>query len=126
MIQRFSYLTGAGILKESRIKIFRDKNGLWNNHRVEDVATPESFYRNPSSLVYDLYNKRRKELNSAIIQNKAHLNFSEIQKYIKINIITQNIDNLHELSGNSSIIYMHGELKKARCISTMTFKYMIG
>ena len=111
-------LTGAGISKESGIKTFRDQDGLWNNHRVEDVATPEAFYRNPS-LVYDFYNKRRKELNSGIKPNKAHIILAELEKTLKINIITQNIDNLHELGGteNSSIIYMHGELNKVRCIS---------
>ena len=64
-------LTGAGISKESGLDTFRDNDGLWNNHRVEDVATPEAFYRNPS-LVYDFYNNRRRELNSGIKPNKAH------------------------------------------------------
>ena len=100
-------LTGAGISKESGIQTFRDQDGLWNNHRVEDVATPEAFYRNPS-LVYDFYNKRRKELNSGIKPNKAHFALSELEKLLKINIITKNINNLHQLAGNSSIIYMHG------------------
>ena len=109
-------LTGAGISKESGIQTFRDQDGLWNNHRVEDVATLEAFYRNPT-LVYDFYNIRRKELNSGIKPNRAHNILSELEKTLKINIITQNIDNLHELAGNSSIIYMHGELNKVRCIS---------
>ncbi|MBO6470789.1 MAG: NAD-dependent deacylase [Pelagibacteraceae bacterium] len=109
-------LTGAGISKESGIQTFRDQDGLWNNHRVEDVATSEAFYRNPS-LVYEFYNKRRKELNSGIKPNRAHIILSELEKTLNINIITQNIDNLHELAGSSSIIYMHGELNKVRCIS---------
>ena len=109
-------LTGAGISQESGIKTFRDQDGLWNNHRVEDVATPEAFYRNPS-LVYDFYNNRRRELNSGIKPNKAHIILSKLERSLKINIITQNIDNLHEVAGNSSIIYMHGELNKARCIN---------
>ena len=70
-------LTGAGISKESGLDTFRDNDGLWNNHRVEDVATPEAFTRNPS-LVYDFYNKRRKELNSGIMPNKAHIILSLI------------------------------------------------
>ena len=108
-------LTGAGISQESGIKTFRDQDGLWNNHRVEDVATPEAFYRNPS-LVYDFYNNRRRELNnSGIKPNKAHKILFKLEKVLKINIITQNIDNLHEVAG-SSCIYMHGELNKARCI----------
>ena len=106
-------LTGAGISKESGIQTFRDQDGLWNNHRVEDVATPEAFYRNPY-LVYDFYNKRRKELKRGIKPNRANNILVELEKTLKINIITQNIDNLHELAGNSSIIYMHGELNKVR------------
>ena len=70
-------LTGAGISKESGIQTFRDQDGLWNNHRVEDVATPEAFYRNPA-LVYEFYNKRRKELNSGIKPNRAHNILSEL------------------------------------------------
>jgi len=108
-------LTGAGISKESGIETFRDNNGLWNNHIVEDVASPEGFYRNPT-LVYDFYNKRRKELNSGIKPNRAHLALKELEKSFKINIITQNIDDLHGKSGSKSIIYMHGELNKIRCI----------
>ena len=96
-------LTGAGISKESGIQTFRDQEGLWNNHRVEDVATPEAFYGNPS-LVYDFYNKRRKELNSGIKPNKAHIILAELEKTLKINIITQNIDNLHELGGTDIIL----------------------
>ena len=108
-------LTGAGISKESGIETFRDPDGLWNNHRIEDVASPEGFYRNPT-LVYDFYNKRRKELNSGIKPNRAHILLHELEKTYKIHIVTQNIDNLHEIGGSSSIIHMHGELNKARCI----------
>ena len=108
-------LTGAGISKESGIQTFRDSDGLWNNHRIEDVASPEGFYRNPT-LVYDFYNNRRKELNSGTEANKGHFDLYELEKTFKINIITQNIDNLHEKAGSSSIIHMHGELNKARCI----------
>ena len=112
-------LTGAGISKESGIDTFRDNDGLWNNHRVEDVATPEAFTRNPS-LVYDFYNNRRRDLNNGTKPNKAHFELVELEKTLKINIITQNIDNLHEVAGNSSIIYMHGELNKVRCIKNDT------
>ena len=112
-------LTGAGISQESGIKIFRDQDGLWNNHRVEDVATPEAFTRNPS-LVYDFYNNRRRDLNNGTKPNNAHLELVELEKTLKINVITQNIDNLHEIAGSSSIIYIHGELNKARCIKNDT------
>ena len=96
-------LTGAGISKESGVNTFRDEGGLWENHKIEEVASPEGFRRNPS-LVYDFYNKRRKELNSAIEPNKAHYALCELEKTFKINIITQNIDNLHEKSGSLSVI----------------------
>ena len=108
-------LTGAGISKESGVNTFRDQGGLWENHKIDEVASPEGFRKNPS-LVYNFYNKRRKELNSGIEPNKAHHVLYELEKTFKINIITQNIDNLHEKTGSSSIIHMHGELNKARCI----------
>ena len=78
-------LTGAGISKESGIQTFRDSDGLWNNHRIEDVASPEGFYRNPT-LVYDFYNNRRKELNSGTEANKGHFDLYELEKTFKINI----------------------------------------
>ena len=108
-------LTGAGISKESGVNTFRDQGGLWENHRIDEVASPEGFRKNPA-LVYDFYNKRRKELNSGIKPNMGHYGLIELEKTFKINIITQNIDNLHEKAGSSSIIHMHGELNKARCI----------
>ena len=114
-------LSGAGISKESGIQTFRDSDGLWNNHRIEDVASPEGFYRNPT-LVYDFYNNRRKELNSGTEANKGHFDLVELEKSFKINIITQNIDDLHEKAGSSSIIHMHGELNKARSASLL-FSY---
>ena len=109
-------LTGAGISKESGIDTFRDHNGLWCNHKIEDVATPEAFNKNPN-LVYDFYNKRRKELNSGIFPNNAHIGLYKLEKFFKINIITQNIDNLHEKAGSTSVIHMHGELNKAECLN---------
>ena len=100
-------LTGAGISKESGIKTFRDQDGLWNNYKVEDVATPEAFYRNPT-LVYEFYNKRRKELNSGIKPNNAHFSLKYLEKYINISIITQNIDNLHEVAEQSDLFVSIG------------------
>jgi NAD-dependent deacetylase len=84
-------LTGPGISKESGLDTFRDNDGLWNNHRVEDVATPEAFTRNPS-LVYDFYNNRRRELNNGTKLNKAHLTLVELEKTLKINILCYYID----------------------------------
>jgi NAD-dependent deacetylase len=119
-------LTGAGVSAESGLSTFRDNNGLWCNHRVEDVATPEAFARNPK-LVQDFYNMRRAQLKE-VQPNAAHIalaKFVAAQKH-KVFLITQNVDNLHEqadkIIGNSAednpyytLIHMHGELGKARC-----------
>lgn len=105
-------LTGAGMSAESGIATFRDSGGLWAQHRVEDVATPEGFRRNPQ-LVLDFYNKRRRESLSAK-PNDGHLGLAEMEKEYNVRIITQNVDNLHEKAGSSSVIHLHGELMKAR------------
>lgn len=97
---------------ESGIATFRDSGGLWAQHRVEDVATPEGFRRNPQ-LVLDFYNKRRRESLSAK-PNDGHLGLAEMEKEYNVRIITQNVDNLHEKAGSSSVIHLHGELMKAR------------
>ncbi|WP_261883087.1 Sir2 family NAD+-dependent deacetylase [Vibrio pelagius] len=110
-------LTGAGISAESGIQTFRAQDGLWENHKIEDVATPEGFQRDPD-LVQAFYNKRRKGLQSPDIEpNVAHKALGELEKRLdgKVTIITQNIDNLHERGGSDNVIHMHGELLKARC-----------
>ena len=108
-------LTGAGISAESGLKTFRDNNGLWENHRVEDVATPEAFAANPT-LVYRFYNQRRQSLPETQ-PNAAHLALMELEHHLGRNflLVTQNVDNLHERAGNRHLIHMHGELTKARC-----------
>ncbi len=108
-------LTGAGISAESGIKTFRASDGLWEEHRVEDVATPEAFVKNPD-LVHRFYNERRQQLLSGPIPNKAHLALAQFAKETPngFTLITQNIDNLHEKAG-SETIHMHGELLKMRC-----------
>ncbi|MCE0492527.1 Sir2 family NAD+-dependent deacetylase [Vibrio salinus] len=113
-------LTGAGISAESGIQTFRSNDGLWENHRIEDVATPEGYERNPD-LVQNFYNERRKQLLSPSIKpNKAHIALGQLESKSKANviIITQNIDDLHERGGSRNIIHMHGELLKARCCSS--------
>jgi NAD-dependent deacetylase len=113
-------LTGAGISAESGIKTFRDNNGLWENHRVEEVATPEGFQADPG-LVYRFYNLRRASLKDPLIQpNDAHFALSKLEKEFKnkILLVTQNVDDLHERSGSKNIIHMHGELNKIRCMKT--------
>ncbi|MCG9678918.1 Sir2 family NAD+-dependent deacetylase [Vibrio sp. Isolate24] len=110
-------LTGAGISAESGIQTFRAQDGLWENHHIEDVATPEGFERNPD-LVQEFYNQRRFKLQEKGIEpNAAHLALGRLEKELEgtVTIITQNIDNLHERGGSQNVIHMHGELLKARC-----------
>lgn len=110
-------LTGAGISAESGIKTFRDANGLWENHRFEDVASPEGFRHDPS-LVHRFYNTRRRQLlSSEVSPNPAHVALAKLEKSFsgEFLLVTQNVDNLHERAGSREIIHMHGELLKMRC-----------
>lgn len=107
-------LTGAGISAESGIKTFRDSDGLWENHRVEDVATYEAWLNNPL-LVIDFYNQRRTQLKT-VEPNNAHRILAELESSFNVQIITQNVDDLHERAGSSNIIHLHGELTKARSV----------
>lgn len=114
---RVVVLTGAGVSAESGIRTFRAADGLWEEHRVEDVATPEGFSRNPE-LVQEFYNARRRQLQQAeIVPNAAHKALAALEAALgdRFLLITQNIDNLHERAGNKNIIHMHGELLKVRC-----------
>lgn len=113
-------LTGAGISAESGIQTFRAADGLWEEHRVEDVATPEGYERDPE-LVQRFYNERRRQLRQPSIKpNLAHQALAELEQYLgdHLLLVTQNIDNLHEQVGSHNIIHMHGELLKARCVYT--------
>lgn len=107
-------LTGAGISAESGIRTFRASDGLWEDHRVEDVATPEGFARNPE-LVYRFYNERRAQL-ADVEPNKAHLALYQLEEHLgdDFTLVTQNVDDLHERAGNR-VIHMHGALKEAWC-----------
>lgn len=110
-------LTGAGISAESGLATFRGSDGLWEGHRVEDVATPEAFIRNPA-LVQDFYNKRRSGLLSPEIKpNAAHKALADLEARWagEVLIVTQNIDDLHERAGSKNLIHMHGEVLKAFC-----------
>jgi len=113
-MKRLVVLSGAGISAESGIKTFRDYNGLWENHRIEDVASPEGFARNPQ-LVLDFYNARRIQL-SEVKPNTAHKLLAELESFFDVHIITQNVDDLHERGGSTKIIHLHGELIKAKSI----------
>ena len=110
-------LTGAGISAESGLKTFRDSGGLWEGHRVEDVASPEGFRRNPE-LVQTFYNLRRRQLQE-IEPNLAHFALAKLEQREKdFLLITQNVDDLHQRAGSKKILPMHGELKKARCLDS--------
>ncbi len=115
---RVVVLTGAGISQESGLQTFRGADGLWEGHRVEEVATPEAFESNPH-LVQKFYNLRRNHLKT-VEPNKAHFALAEFEKKFKgkFTLITQNVDDLHERAGSKNVLHMHGELKKVRDIKT--------
>jgi NAD-dependent deacetylase len=110
-------LTGAGISAESGIQTFRGAGGLWEGHRVEDVATPEAFQRDPE-LVQNFYNMRRQDLLDGIEPNDAHRALAKLANGYdgRVVLVTQNIDDLHERGGSPDVWHMHGELLKARCV----------
>ena len=112
MKKKLVVLTGAGVSAESGISTFRTNNGLWDNHRVEDVASIEGWYRNPQ-LVLDFYNERRLQLGT-VKPNAAHYALAELENEWDVTVITQNVDNLHERAGSTRIIHLHGELTKVR------------
>jgi NAD-dependent deacetylase len=111
-MKKLIVLTGAGISAESGIKTFRDADGLWEGHDVMEVASPEGYLENPE-LVLDFYNQRRKQLLE-VSPNKAHYNLAKLENYFDVEIITQNVDDLHERAGSTKIIHLHGELLKVR------------
>jgi len=110
--ERLVVLTGAGMSAESGIPTFRAVDGLWENYRIEDVATPEAWQKNPH-LVLDFYNQRRKNIRQSE-PNKGHLILAELEKQFEVIIITQNIDDLHERAGSSNVLHLHGEIMKSR------------
>ena len=105
-------LTGAGISQESGIKTFRDANGLWNNHDIMEVASPQGWAKNPE-LVLEFYNQRRRQLHG-VQPNAAHKAITKLQKHFPVEVITQNVDDLHERAGNKNVHHLHGELFKVR------------
>lgn len=120
-MQSIVVLSGAGISADSGLKTFRDSDGLWEGHRVEQVATPEAFARDPQ-LVLDFYNARRRQLVQAR-PNAAHLALAELQAHYDVRIVTQNVDNLHERAGSRQVLHLHGELTKLR--SSVDERYVI-
>ncbi|MBQ9586614.1 MAG: NAD-dependent deacylase [Bacteroidales bacterium] len=111
-MKRVVVLTGAGISAESGISTFRDSDGLWEQYRVEDVATPEG-YANDKALVLDFYNQRRRQL-ATVEPNEGHRQLVRLEEFFDVQIITQNVDDLHERAGSKNVLHLHGELTKAR------------
>ncbi|MBE0651743.1 MAG: NAD-dependent deacylase [Bacteroidales bacterium] len=123
-MKRFVILTGAGISAESGISTFRDHDGLWQTHRMEDLATPEAWKRNPE-LVLEFYNQRRKQLFE-VNPNAGHLALVKLEEKFDVQIITQNVDDLHERAGSSNVLHLHGELRKASSTIDPNLVYDIG
>jgi len=111
-MKTIAVLTGAGISAESGIKTFRDNGGLWETYKVEEVATPEAWIKDPD-LVTRFYNERRKQLFD-VKPNAAHFALARLEKKYHVQIITQNVDDLHERAGSKNVLHLHGELKKVR------------
>lgn len=109
-MKKLVVLSGAGMSAESGISTFRDTGGLWEQHSIEEVATPEGFQKNPG-LVLRFYNDRRKQLLT-VEPNRGHQLLAELEKDFEVTVITQNVDNLHERGGSSRVVHLHGELTK--------------
>ena len=116
-------LSGAGISQESGIKTFRDADGLWNKYRIEEVASPVAWRREPQ-MVLDFYNMRRKQLYE-VDPNAAHYELAKLEEEYKVQIITQNVDDLHERAGTTNVLHLHGELKKVRSTVDENLVYLL-
>lgn len=117
-------LSGAGISAESGLKTFRGDGGLWEGHRVEDVATPEAWVRDPS-LVLEFYNQRRRQVRAAQ-PNAAHKALVELEHAYDVHVVTQNVDNLHERAGSSQVLHLHGEILLARSTRDSNYTKHLG
>lgn len=123
-MKKLVVLTGAGMSSESGIRTFRDSGGLWEEYEVTEVATYDAWLRN-RELVLRFYNERRRQLEGCK-PNAGHVGLAELEKHFDVQIITQNIDNLHEQAGSSKILHLHGELTKARSTVDPSLVYEIG
>jgi NAD-dependent deacetylase len=123
MKKKLVVLTGAGMSAESGIPTFRGSDGLWENHRIEDVASPEGWQRDPH-LVLHFYNERRKKVWE-VTPNRGHEILAELENQFDVQIITQNIDNLHERAGSSNVLHLHGEITKSRSTAKSDLVYDI-
>ena len=122
-MKKIVVLTGAGISAESGLKTFRDSNGLWENHKIEDVATPQAWKADPE-MVLEFYNQRRLQASGAV-PNQAHFSLVNLEDCFSVTIVTQNVDDLHERAGSSEVIHLHGELAKARSSKNPSLIYHI-
>jgi len=121
--KRLVVFTGAGISAESGIKTFRDAGGLWEEYRIEDVATFEAWERN-RQLVLNFYNERRKQVMEAQ-PNAAHRMIAELEEVFDVQVITQNVDDLHERAGSTKVLHLHGEIMKARSTANDQLVYVL-
>jgi len=113
-VKKIAFVTGAGISQESGIPTFRGKGGLWRNHDAMKLATIDAFYENPK-LVWEWYNERRENIFS-VSPNQGHKAIADLEKYVKVVILTQNIDGLHQKAGSSEVLELHGSIVKIKCI----------
>jgi NAD-dependent deacetylase len=123
MKQKLVILSGAGMSAESGIPTFRGGDGLWENHRIEDVATPEAWDRDPE-LVQKFYNERRKAVLEAV-PNEGHFVLARLEAYFDVHIVTQNIDDLHERAGSKNVLHLHGEITKSRSTKNQNLVYPV-
>lgn len=122
-MKKIVILSGAGMSAESGVKTFRDDNGLWQNHRFEDVASPIAWQNDPE-LVLEFYNQRRKQLFE-VEPNAGHFALARLEKKYDVQIVTQNVDDLHERAGSSNVLHLHGELKKVRSTTDPSLVYTL-
>jgi NAD-dependent deacetylase len=123
MKKKLVILSGAGISQESGLKTFRDMGGLWEQYDVTEVASPEAWRKNPE-LVLRFYNERRKQLWEAK-PNAGHVGIAELEQWFDVEVITQNVDDLHEQAGSSKVLHLHGELRKARSTTDPDLVYTL-
>jgi NAD-dependent deacetylase len=123
VMKKLVVLSGAGISAESGIPTFRDSNGLWEGFRVEDVASPEGWYRDPEKVL-DFYNQRRKRARE-VQPNRGHLILAELEEFFEVTVVTQNVDDLHERAGSTKVIHLHGSLFESRSTKDETLVYPI-
>ncbi|NIR86104.1 MAG: NAD-dependent deacylase [Aliifodinibius sp.] len=123
-MEKVVVLTGAGMSADSGLKTFRDSDGLWEGHDIQEVATPQAWERD-KELVLEFYNERRKQLH-AVDPNAGHQALAELEEQYDVTIITQNVDDLHERAGSSDVVHLHGELSKVRSEQDPTLIYDIG